>query len=247
MSSRQLADKTAGSKPNAEEKALKRFRLRLSPSLAISVLALFVALGGTVYAASKISGKSIKPHSIPANRLKKHSITGNQVNLKKLGTVPSATSAANAVHAETAGTSEQIKTWFATASMGQTVTLLTIGPFTYTGECSESTETTGEPHALTWVGTSQANSAADSYADEAGYTTASSQQYPFNPGEKVSIGYESNEHESDGSPQWVGPYDGSDTQLSGDGHTFVNTFASVGTKVLGAACVFTGHAFTRTQ
>jgi hypothetical protein len=224
---------------------LKRFRLRLSPSLAISVLALFVALGGTVYAASKISGKSIKPNSIPANRLKKHSITGKQVNLKKLGTVPNATSAAIAVHAETAGTSEQIKTWFATASMGQTVTLLTIGPFTYTGECSESTETAGEPHALTWVATSQDNSAADSYAGEKGYS--SDQKYPFNNGEKVSVGYESNEHENDGIPQWVGPYDGSDTQLSGDGHTFVNTFAAVGTKILGAACVFTGHAFTRTQ
>jgi hypothetical protein len=223
---------------------LKRFRLRLSPSLAISVLALFVALGGTVYAASKISGKSIKPNSIPANRLKKHSITGKQVNLKKLGTVPNATSATNAAHAETAATTEQVKSWFAKASIGQTVTLLTIGPFTYLGECSESVKGT---HALTWVETSQANSAADSYADEAGYETASSQQYPFNPGEKVSIGYASDEHEEDGNPQWVGPYDGSDTQLSGDGHTFVNTFASVGTKILGADCVFTGHAFTRSQ
>lgn len=214
----------------------------------ISVLALFVALGGTVYAASKINGKSIKTGSIPANRLKKHSVTGKQINLNKLGTVPTAslaTTATNATHADTAGTTEQIKTWFAKASIGQTVTLLTIGPFTYKGECSESTETAGQPHAVTSVETSQENSAADSYADEFGYS--SSQKYPFNAGEKISVGYESNEHKTDGNVQWVGPYDGSDTQLSGDGHTFVNTFASVGTKILGSDCVFTGHAFTRTQ
>lgn len=212
---------------------MKRSRMRFSPSIVISMLALFVALGGTVYAASKISGKSIKANSIPANRLKKHSITGKQVNLKKLGTVPNATSSA---------TTEQVKTWFAKASAGQTVTLLAIGPFTYAGECSGTTE---EPHALTWVETSQANSAADSYAGEQGYS--SDQKFPFEAGEKVSIGYESDEHVVDGDTQWVGPYDGSDTQISGDGHTFVNTFATVGTKILGADCVFTGHAFTRTQ
>jgi len=225
---------------------MKRFRLRRpSPALVISVLALFVALGGTVYAASKINGKTIKTGSIPGNRLKKHTLTGTQINLAKLGTVPSATSAVNATnatnatHASTSGTTEQIKTWFATASVGQTVPLLTIGPFTYTGECS-----TG-PHAQTFVETSQANSAADSYADESGYT--SSQKNPWNPGEKLSIGYASDEHVADGSPQWVGPYDGSDTQLSGDGHTYVNTFAAVGTKVLGAECVFTGHAVVVTH
>lgn len=230
---------------------MKRFRLRLSPSFVIGTLALFLALGGTVYAASKISGKSIKPNSIPANRLKKHSITRHQVNLKKLGTVPkaakainatnaaNATNATNATHAETAATTEQFKTWFAKASVGETVTLLTIGPFTYTGECSSG------PHALTWVESGQNGSAADSYAGEKGYSF--DQKYPFDAGEKVSVGYESSEHVVDGSTQWVGPYDGSDTQISGDGHTFVNTFASVGTMILGADCVFTGHAFTRTQ
>jgi len=221
---------------------MKKIRLRHpSPALVISVLALFVALGGTVYAASKISGKSIKQGSIPGNRLKKHTLTGKQINLKKLGTVPNATNAVEASHATTAGTTEQIKTWSATATIGQTVTLLTIGPFTYTGDC-----TTG-PHAQTYVQTSQANSAGDSYADESGYETSSSQQFPWEPGEKLSVGYGSDEHETDGSPQWVGPYDGSDTQISGDGHTFVNTFASVGTKVFGADCIFVGHAFTLTR
>lgn len=88
-----------------------------SPALAIAVVALFVALGGSVYAAGKINGKAIKVKSLPGNRLKPHSvpvnrlkadaldalssstaqITGTEVNELTLGQVP------EAAHAETAG------------------------------------------------------------------------------------------------------------------------------------------------
>jgi hypothetical protein len=219
---------------------MKRVRLgRPTPALVISVLALFVALGGTVYAASKISGKTIKPNSIPANRLKKHSLSKTQINLGKLGVVPTAQNAVHATSADSSATTDGIKTWFAKASVGQTVTLLTIGPFTYTGEC------TAGPHAQKFVTPNQNGSTADSYAAESGYTTST--KNPFNVGDKVSVGYASDEHLSDGVPQWVGPYDGSDTQFSGDGHTYVNTFAAVGTQIQGADCQFIGYAFTRTQ
>jgi hypothetical protein len=57
---------------------------RPSASLLISCLALFLALGGTVYAASKINGKQIKPKSIPGNRIKPGSITGTQVKKQSL-------------------------------------------------------------------------------------------------------------------------------------------------------------------
>jgi hypothetical protein len=52
-----------------------------SPALAVSALALFVALGGTVYAAklSKIDGKAVKVKSLPGNRLKLRSITANRL------------------------------------------------------------------------------------------------------------------------------------------------------------------------
>jgi hypothetical protein len=50
----------------------------------VAYLALFLALGGSVYAASRISGKSIKPKSIPGNRLKPNSITGKQVKESSL-------------------------------------------------------------------------------------------------------------------------------------------------------------------
>lgn len=56
----------------------------LSFSNVIACLALFIALGGTVYAAGKISGKQIKPSSLPGNRLKPRTITGNRIKAKTL-------------------------------------------------------------------------------------------------------------------------------------------------------------------
>jgi hypothetical protein len=55
-------------------------RLRTpSPALVISVLALFVALGGTsLAAAGLINGNNIKPHSIPTDRLTKGAIKALQ-------------------------------------------------------------------------------------------------------------------------------------------------------------------------
>lgn len=89
---------------------------RPSPALTIAAIALFVALGGTVYAAGKISGRAIKVKSLPGNRLKLHSvpanrlkpgalrgggastaqITGAEIDELSLGQVP------EAAHAETA-------------------------------------------------------------------------------------------------------------------------------------------------
>ena len=50
----------------------------------IACLALFIALGGTVYAAGKINGKQIKPSSLPGNRLKPKTITARRVKPKTL-------------------------------------------------------------------------------------------------------------------------------------------------------------------
>jgi hypothetical protein len=73
-----------------------------SPALVISLIALFVALGGTVYAASQISGKQIEKNSLPGNRVKSDTLTGKQVKESSLGTVPSATKANTATTATSA-------------------------------------------------------------------------------------------------------------------------------------------------
>jgi hypothetical protein len=105
---------------------LERSRLRRpSPALVVACLALFVALGGTVLAATKIDGRTIKvkslpgnrvavaslpgnrlaPGTIPGDRLAPKSIKGGQIDITTLGQVPSAdhaTSADSARHADTA-------------------------------------------------------------------------------------------------------------------------------------------------
>lgn len=82
---------------------MSSIRRHLTFSNAIALIALFVALGGSVYAASKLNGKQIKKSSVPGNRLKPDSVGGKQVNESKLGTVPSAGFAASAGDAATLG------------------------------------------------------------------------------------------------------------------------------------------------
>jgi hypothetical protein len=97
---------------------------RRSPALLISCLALFAALGGTVYAAARINGRTIKvkslpgnrlmPGSVPGNRLKAGaisgaslapgSVTGTQIDAATIGQVPSAVHADNADSARDAQT-----------------------------------------------------------------------------------------------------------------------------------------------
>ena len=100
-------------------------RRRPSPTLVIACLALFVALGGTVLAATKIDGRTIRVKSLPGNRLEvgslpgnrlekgtipgsrlaPRSVKGNQIDVETLGQVPTAAhadSADTARHAQTA-------------------------------------------------------------------------------------------------------------------------------------------------
>lgn len=63
---------------------MSRIGKLLSFSNVVACLALFIALGGTVYAAGKISGKQIKAGSLPGNRIKPRTITGNRIKAKTL-------------------------------------------------------------------------------------------------------------------------------------------------------------------
>jgi hypothetical protein len=63
---------------------IARIGKALSFSNVIACLALFIALGGTVYAAGKISGKQIKASSLPGNRIKPRTVTANRIKPKTL-------------------------------------------------------------------------------------------------------------------------------------------------------------------
>jgi hypothetical protein len=62
---------------------MKQGMRRNGPALALAAiaLALFVALGGSVYAATKgrIDGRAVRAKSLPGNRLKLHSVAGNRL------------------------------------------------------------------------------------------------------------------------------------------------------------------------
>jgi hypothetical protein len=85
---------------------LRRTMHRISYANVVATVALFLALGGTSVAATNlINGKNIKRGSVPADRVKAHSLTGTQVDVTKLGTVPAAAhagSADSAGHADAA-------------------------------------------------------------------------------------------------------------------------------------------------
>ena len=73
---------------------LSTIRKHLTYANVVSTLCLFILLGGSAVAAQHfIKGKSIKPNSLPGNRLQNHTITGKQVNLGALGQVPNAANA----------------------------------------------------------------------------------------------------------------------------------------------------------
>ncbi|HEX5713094.1 MAG TPA: hypothetical protein VFX85_07255 [Solirubrobacterales bacterium] len=73
-------------------------RTRPSPAMVVAVIALVTALAGTAYAAQTINGGAIKKQTIGGGKLKQKTLTGYQINLNKLGTVPSARTAIRASH-----------------------------------------------------------------------------------------------------------------------------------------------------
>jgi hypothetical protein len=87
---------------------LKKLSVRRpSPALIISMIALIVAMGGTGYAAIKLPAgsvgtKQLKKNAVTGAKVKNRSLTGADINLSSLGTVPAATNAGHADVADSA-------------------------------------------------------------------------------------------------------------------------------------------------
>jgi hypothetical protein len=136
-------------------------RRHLTFANVIGLIALFVVLGGGVYAAAKISGSKIKKESIAGNRLKPNGVTGQQVDESSLGKVPkaesadSAQTAQRATSAQTAETAASAETLAGTApggfvssadvkqirfdvnvGAGTSQDVLQLGPLTLTAGCN---------------------------------------------------------------------------------------------------------------
>jgi hypothetical protein len=61
-----------------------KLRQRLTYANVMSTVAVFIALGGSSYAAFTISGRDIRNRSIPAKKIKRNSITGKEVREARL-------------------------------------------------------------------------------------------------------------------------------------------------------------------
>ena len=76
-------------------------RSKLTFSNVIALIALFIAIGGSAYAATQlkknsVGTKQIKNGAVTGIKIKKQTITGKNINLAKLGMVPSAANAGTA-------------------------------------------------------------------------------------------------------------------------------------------------------
>ena len=72
---------------------LHRIRKRLSYANVMSTLAVFVALGGSSYAAFTLDGAAIRNRSIAGNKLRHNTLTGVQIKESRRGRVPRAKTA----------------------------------------------------------------------------------------------------------------------------------------------------------
>ena len=230
---------------------MKQIRKRVTYANVMSSIAVFLVLGGaTAYAAKKIGSNEIKGNSITTGKIKKNAITaskikknsvttakikngavtGAKVNVTSLAKVPSATNADNATN-----WSRYFTTGIVRASVGQTVTLFTNGPFTATGHCKDLGG--GEVEAWTTLTTSQAGSSMSSYE-----SSSYRYQADFNPGIEGEIGYfvDSNTPENNDS-YGGGSYYNAFTAASADGKTLLSGQVTSAVFYYGAQCAFWGH------
>ncbi len=140
-------------------------RRRPSAAMVVAIVALVVAMTGSAVAGplkTLIAGSSIKKHSIAGNRLVNHTLTGQQINLKKLGTVPSAKQAASAKTATNAATAanalelggqpaagylpaSKVLRWDFAMNKGDAAHTFTYGPLTFVATCkADGGNTDGE-------------------------------------------------------------------------------------------------------
>jgi len=93
---------------------MKPVRARLTYANVIATLALFIALGATsAFAASQLAknsvgAKQLKANAVTSAKIKNKAVTAAKLNLATLGTVPSASHAADASTADTATDASQL-------------------------------------------------------------------------------------------------------------------------------------------
>jgi hypothetical protein len=188
--------------------------------MAVALLALFVALGGSAVAVSgSINGKVLKRNSVPGNRIKKDTLTGRQIREARLGMVPRAALATAATHADSADKLGQftaadflkagsvIPFDVRLANNDPDQTVVQAGPFTVTAHCHLN----GAQNVSNVFATTSENDAAISRVNFQG---TGDRDADFDTGEEFAItGYQ----ESGGPPPPSGPFPASGQMQSKSG------------------------------
>ena len=73
---------------------MSRIRNKLTYANVMATAAVFIALGGSSYAALTITGRDVKNNSLTSRDLKRNTLGGTRIKESKLGTVPRARNAA---------------------------------------------------------------------------------------------------------------------------------------------------------
>jgi hypothetical protein len=235
---------------------------RPSPALVISVIALFVALGGSAYAVNKVGTKQLKNNAVTAAKIKrnavtkakirknavvgakirKNTVTGAKINESSLGTVPrathavSATQATNATHATNAVNATNAANFSGYSSTG----IRRVGLNQTVELAKEGPFTFYGKCTDAGGGTYEAETYATTSAPNSlisSYTDAEWEDFSFEPGEEAELG----EYASDSEPYWSWDeysYDAEWTAIDPTGTIILYGVAANGVHVLGSPCTF---------
>jgi hypothetical protein len=209
---------------------MKRFLRLPSPALLVALAALFVALGGSAYAALVITGKNVRNNSLVGADIKNKALAGRDIKNDSLGRIPIKEERLDASKigtvknsAAVAGvTGKKIEPF--TLGAGQGRELLKAGPLTLTANCRSAG---GDQVAEIVVTTSSNDAAVDGAQKDTNFDVGESAQLVAS---SAPAGTPSFDQEASGAA------------IATDGSEIVGQELYVGTSVLNQAntCRFGG-------
>jgi hypothetical protein len=232
----------------------------------VSIIALFVALGGTAWATHKIGSREIKRGAVTGPKIKNgavtgaklakgavtgpkiapDSVTGAQIDESTLGTVPSASSAASAARATTAATAATAERANSATSAANFDRYATSGVVT---AAIEQAVTVMQRGPFSFVGhcVNGGGGAAEAFVtattSQPGSTFSNAlESHPhadFGPGEENPVGPPAASVQAE-TNDTAGGFDNRFTALSADGQVRLSGEATAAVNYFGASCAFWG-------
>jgi hypothetical protein len=173
-----------------------RLSRHVSYANVMATMAVFIALGGTGYAMSQINGSQIKNRSIPAQKLKPHTLTASQIKKASLlgqdlapHTVTSdelrdliVSAKGHSARARIAQSGSTAPATIITLSAGQSATIVQSGPFTYSANCTAGSS--GQPLVSIQATSTESGSLIQGAFDSTGQLLQP-EPYHLTPGQPV--------------------------------------------------------------